>query len=141
MALVVKNLPMLPMQEMQRHSFDLWVRKIPRRGAWQPAPVFLPGKSHGQSSLLGYSPWGHNELDMTKATKHAHTWVEQRRPAGNTNRLRAEALSWIGASGAGDGCLAGGEGLSRACRFSLFWPSTGAGHLIHYCCHTWFSEG
>ena len=30
---------------------------------WQPTPVFLPGKSHGQRSLPGYSPWGHKELD------------------------------------------------------------------------------
>ena len=33
---------------------------------WQPAPVFLPGKFHRQRSLVGYSPWGHRELDMTK---------------------------------------------------------------------------
>ena len=29
-------------------------------------PVFLPGKSHGERSLVGYSPWGHNETDMTE---------------------------------------------------------------------------
>ena len=33
---------------------------------WQPTPVFLPGKSHGQRSLAGYSAWGHKELDMTE---------------------------------------------------------------------------
>ena len=33
---------------------------------WQPTPVFLPGKSYGQRSLLGYSPWGSKELDMTE---------------------------------------------------------------------------
>ena len=38
--------------------FDPWVRKIPWRGEWQPTPVFLPEKSHGQKSLVGYSPWG-----------------------------------------------------------------------------------
>jgi len=32
--------------------------KIPWRRAWQPTPVFLPGESHGQRSLVGYSPWG-----------------------------------------------------------------------------------
>ena len=32
-------------------------------------PVFLPGKSHGQRSLAGYSPWGRKELDMTEVTK------------------------------------------------------------------------
>ena len=43
---------------------DPWVRKIFWRRAWQPTPVFLPGKSHGQRSLTGYSPWGHKESDM-----------------------------------------------------------------------------
>ena len=36
------------------------------RRKWQPTPVFLPGKSHGRRSLLGYSPWGRKELDMTE---------------------------------------------------------------------------
>jgi len=35
--------------------------KIPWRRAWQPTPVFLPGKAHGQRSLVGYSPWGCKE--------------------------------------------------------------------------------
>ena len=39
--------------------------KIPWRRAWQHTPVFLPGESHGQRSLGGYSPWGHKELDTT----------------------------------------------------------------------------
>ena len=34
----------------------------------QPTPVFLPGKSHGQRSLVGYSPWGHKDLDTTEQT-------------------------------------------------------------------------
>ena len=38
-------------------GFDPWGRKIPWRREWQPTPVFLPGKSHGQRSLEGYSPW------------------------------------------------------------------------------------
>ena len=38
----------------------LWRRK------WQPTPVFLPGKSHGLRNLVGYSPWGHKELDTTE---------------------------------------------------------------------------
>ena len=33
---------------------------------WHPTPVLLPGKSHGQRSLVGCSPWGHEELDMTE---------------------------------------------------------------------------
>ena len=39
-----------------RHKFDLWVKKIPWRREWQPTSVFLPGESHGQRSLAGYSP-------------------------------------------------------------------------------------
>ena len=39
---------------------------IPWRRKWQPTPVFLPEKSHGERSLVGYSPWGRKELDMTE---------------------------------------------------------------------------
>ena len=49
----------------RRHGFDLWFEKIPWR-KWQPIPMFLPGKSHEQRSLMGYSPWGcKRKLDMT----------------------------------------------------------------------------
>ena len=50
----------------KRRGFDPWVGKIPRRKAWQPTPVFLPGESHGQRSLVGYSLWGCKELDTTE---------------------------------------------------------------------------
>ena len=43
----------------------------PLRRAWQPSPVFLPRESHRQRSLVGYSPWGHKELDTTEATERA----------------------------------------------------------------------
>ena len=61
MAQTGKNPP--EVQETWVHS---WVGKIPWRRAWQPIPVFLPGESHGQRSLVGYSPWGHKELDTTE---------------------------------------------------------------------------
>ena len=48
-----------------RPRFDPWVGKILWRRKWQSTPGLLPGKSHGQSSLVGYSPWGHKELDTT----------------------------------------------------------------------------
>ena len=76
---------------LNRHGFDPWVRKIPWRRQWQPTPVFLPGKSHRQRSLEGYSPWGHKESDMaewlgtntynkcihkyTYTQIHADTWI------------------------------------------------------------------
>ena len=40
--------------------------KIPWRRKRQPTPVLLPGKSHGQRSLVGYSPWGCKESDTTE---------------------------------------------------------------------------
>ena len=54
----------------QRSGLDPWVRKIPWRRKWQPTPVFLPGKYHGQRSLMGYSPWGCKEWDRTE---YVHT--------------------------------------------------------------------
>ena len=48
-------------------------REDPLEKGMQPTPVFLPGKSHGQRSLAGYSMWGHKESDMTEATYH--TWL------------------------------------------------------------------
>ena len=47
------------------HGLDSWVRKIPWRRKWQPTPAFVPGKSHGRRSLVGYRPWGHEELGTT----------------------------------------------------------------------------
>jgi len=49
----------------RRCRFDPWVEKIPWRRKWQPTPVFLPGESHGQRSLAGYSPWDCKELGVT----------------------------------------------------------------------------
>ena len=57
---------------IQRHQFfgiqpSFWSKSyICRRRKWQPTPVLLPGKSHGRRSLVGYSPWGCEELDMTE---------------------------------------------------------------------------
>ena len=45
---------------------DPWVRKIPWRRKWQPTPVLLPGKFHGRKSLVGYSPCGRKELEVTE---------------------------------------------------------------------------
>ena len=63
MAQRVKNPP--AMKETQ----EMWVRSLgwddPLERKWQHTPVSLPGKSHGQKSLVGYSPWDHKELDMT----------------------------------------------------------------------------
>ena len=60
----------MPVQETKRQGFDPCIGNLPWRRAWQPSPVFLPGESHGERSLVGYSPWGRKELDRTEATKH-----------------------------------------------------------------------
>ena len=61
--------PLHAMQEMQRCGFNPWIRKIPQRRKWQPAPVFLPGKFPGQRSLAGYSPWSLKIVRHNLATK------------------------------------------------------------------------
>ena len=65
MVLVVKN---LPASAGDPRDADLIPGggKIPWRRKWQPAPVFLPRKSHGQRSLVGYSPQGYKESAMTE---------------------------------------------------------------------------
>jgi len=50
----------------KRCRFDPWFGKIPWSRKWQPTSEFLHGKFHRQKSLVGYSPWGHKELDMTE---------------------------------------------------------------------------
>ena len=50
----------------QRLGFDPWVGKIPWRRKWQPTPLLLPRQFHGQRSLVGYSPGGCKESDMTE---------------------------------------------------------------------------
>ena len=60
-AQMVKNPP-----AVQETWVQSWIGKIPWRKTWQPTLVFLPGESHGQRSLAGYSPWGHKESEMTE---------------------------------------------------------------------------
>ena len=61
----VRNLP-ANARDIGDPRFDPWVRKIPWRREWIPTPACLPGESHGQRSLAGYSSWGCKELDMTE---------------------------------------------------------------------------
>ena len=60
-----KNLPGIP-----------GLGRFPWRRPWQPTPVFLPGESHGQRSLAGYSPWGYKELDTLKHPRLAHIYIK-----------------------------------------------------------------
>ena len=56
------------MTSLSLFTFMRWRRK------WQPTPVFLPGKSHGQSSLVGYSPWGSQTIRRDLATKQQYNY-------------------------------------------------------------------
>ena len=78
---VVKNLPAkkkkricLLMQETQRHGLNPWVRKIPWSRKWEPAPVFLPGKFHGQVSLAT----GHGVTKSQTLSVRAHVRARAR---------------------------------------------------------------
>ena len=73
--LVVKNLPANARD--RRRGFDPWVKKFPWNRARQPTPGLLPGESHGWRSLVGYSPQGCKESDMTEATC-THTAANKR---------------------------------------------------------------
>ena len=61
---VVKNLP-----ASAGDASSVWVGKIPWRRIWQPTPVFLPGESHGQRSLVDYSSYGLKESDTSEGDK------------------------------------------------------------------------
>ena len=54
------------MQEMPETRVRSLSREDPWSKKWQPTPAFLPGESHGQRSLVGCSPWGRKELDITE---------------------------------------------------------------------------
>ena len=80
----------------KRHGFGPWVGKIPWRRVWQPTPVFLPGESHGQRSLVGYSPRVHKGSDTTEATQRARPhelmWNESQEPL--IHKVGLFVLSW-----------------------------------------------
>ena len=76
----------------KRLGFNSWVWTIPWSRKWQPTPVFLLGKSHGQRSLAIYSPWSHKQSDTTEQLstlranlcfldnfKDNFTWVKKKR--------------------------------------------------------------
>ena len=67
-----------------RPRFAPWVRKIPCRRKWQSILVFLPGKSHGRRSLVGYSPWGRKESDTTEQLHFLNLWATRGSPKQDT---------------------------------------------------------
>ena len=71
---------------------ETWVRSLgqddPWRRKWQPTPVLLPGKSHEQRSLVGYSPWGHKESD-TLLSDFTFTFKCEAKSSVDTETLRS----------------------------------------------------
>jgi len=80
--------------QRRRQRLNPWVRRILWRRRWQPTPVFLPGKFHGQRSLTGYSPWGHEEADMSEplsthtGEKRGTAGREERKAGGDSRQLQ-----------------------------------------------------
>ena len=100
MVLVVKNTPVSTGDEM--HRFDAWVGKIPWRCAWQPAPVFLPGESHG----LGPGGGSCRECTTLSASMELQGLVPSRKP---TSRDRVREFLQVKESSAAKGCWPSGQ--------------------------------
>ena len=64
----------------RRCRYNPWIGKISWRRKWQPAPEFMPGKSHGQRSLAGHSPGGCKESDMIEHIRNEVGVFRKRRP-------------------------------------------------------------
>ena len=60
----------------RRHEFSLWVQKIPCRRKWQPIPVSLPGKPHGQRRLEANSPWSEQRVGHNLLTNNSNNKTE-----------------------------------------------------------------
>ena len=87
----------------KRFGFHPWAGMIPRRRVWQPPPVFLPGKSHGQRSLVGDSPWScrvrHDWSDWARThsllgDERLHQ-TDHKHPLSSQNRAAYPAPSWL----------------------------------------------
>ena len=72
----------------KRCRFNPCVGKIPWRRKWQPLPVFLPGKPHGQGSLVGYSSWG------TKSRMQLCDWAYAHAHFLSSSKQLPEMLLW-----------------------------------------------
>ena len=91
-----------PACQCRRHKrcrVDPWVGKIPWRRAWQSTSVFLPGESHGQRRLAGYSPWGCKELDTTEVTQQQQQQQYCNPPGSSVHRIsQGRILQWVATS-------------------------------------------
>ena len=84
--------------QCRRPGFSPWVGKIWRKG-WQPTLVFLPGESHGQRNLEGYSSWGLKELDRIEQLTQTHKNKHKQEPCLECPRNRGEASTFLAETG------------------------------------------
>ena len=89
---MVKNPPANARDRRRRLNF--WVGRIPWKRKWQPTPVILPGKSHSQRSLVGYSPWGRKEKDTTEWL-NTHTAQSRLRTVPSPQEGRRQRLPTV----------------------------------------------
>ena len=92
--------PTCQCKRFKRYRFDPWVGKFSWKRKWQPASVFLPGESHGQRSLTGYSPWGsqrvgHDFVYAQRVHTRTHTHTRQK-TASETRYLPGKTLEGCG---------------------------------------------
>ena len=93
--------PACQCRRRKRREVDPWVGKIPWSRRWQPSPVFLPGKFHGQRSPAGYSPWGHKESDTTERLRTHIVLLNSFFPLlccwpGNASTCISQAIAKVG---------------------------------------------
>ena len=75
------------------HGFDPLVGKVSWRRKWQPTPIFLPGKFHGERSLASCSPWGRKGSDTTEHVPiHAHCLRKQLESESETRSVMSDSL-------------------------------------------------
>ena len=79
---------------MQEAGFNSWVGKSPCSRKWVPTPVFLPEDSHGRRRLVGCSPWGRKESDMTEQLTLCYTWHRKDKMTSVNNLHWQEVVSW-----------------------------------------------
>ena len=106
------------------------------RRQWHPTPVLLPGKSHGQRSLVGCSPWGHKELDMTERLHfHFHSLEKEMATCSSVRAWRIPGMGepgglpsvgphrvghdWRDLAAAAAGCVTGTARSDGSRTFSL----------------------
>ena len=123
---VVKN-PPANAGDYKRCWFDPWVGKISWRRKWRPTLVFLPGKSHGWRSLMGYSSWGHRESGTEGLNTHSRIPSPPHRhlPLGGTLVVTLDHRMKHGKSYAKDGAERWKNPvLSWLCMAAITWTHT-----------------